>query len=281
MVMPLILTAHIFGMAVTSASLYRFFKAGTCTHLIDHRPWSVMPAITQECASREIEPVRSSVLDLLGIPVDTDLRSDVTEMFDRAFDLFHRTAAPRGISEDITREEFTAIYAGDGKNDPETPLETIYPHADNLALFTVTLGSEVSESITRLFEENDFAFATIFDAVASEGADRLADMVMRGHLEMTDTTDGEAAGTATVRYSPGYCGWYVSGQRALFARLQPERIGVELLESCLMTPSKSISGVIVTGPAEIHRFVPDFMFCADCVTKSCRERIAELDTTGF
>jgi len=281
MVISLILTAHIFSMAVITASLYRFLKVRTFARLINHRPWSVMSAITQECTSQEIEPERSSVLHLLGIPTSADLRSEVTEMFDRAFDLFHRSVEPRGISEVITREEFAVLHAGVGKNDPENPLETIYPLADDLALFTVTLGNEVSENITRLFEENDFAFATILDAVASEGAERLADVMMRGHLAMTGEIDGQVTGAATLHYSPGYCGWHVSGQLALFARLRPERIGVELLESCLMVPSKSVSGVIVTGPAEIHRFVPDFIFCADCVTKSCRDRIAELDTGGF
>ncbi len=140
MVIPLILTAHIFSMAVITASLYRFFKVSTFTRLVDQRPWSVMSAITQECTSQEIEPERTSVLHLLGIPTGTDLRSDVTELFDRAFDLFHRSAEPRGISEVITREEFAVIHAGAGQNDPETPLETIYPQADDLALFAVTLG---------------------------------------------------------------------------------------------------------------------------------------------
>ncbi len=125
------------------------------------------------------------------------------------------------------------------------------------------------------------AFAPIFDAVASEGAERLADVVMRGHLALTEGIDGQMTGTGTLRYSPGYCGWHVSGQPALFARLRPERIGVELMESCLMKPSKSVSGVIVTGPTEIHRFVPDFMFCNDCLTRSCRDRIAELDSGAF
>jgi hypothetical protein len=44
-----------------------------------------------------------------------------------------------------------------------------------------------------------------------------------------------------------------------------------------MKPSKSVSGVIVTGPVAIHRFTPDFGFCADCTTKGCRERIASFD----
>ena len=240
-----------------------------------------MSAITQEYTSQEIEPERSSVRHLLGIPTTADLRSEVTEMFDRAFDLFHRLVEPRGISEVITQEEFAALHVGEGKNDPETPLESIYPQADDLALFAVTLGRDVSENIARLFDENDFAFAIIFDAVASEGAERLAEEVTRGHLAMTEGINDQVTGTATLHYSPGYCGWHVSGQMALFARLRPEQIGIELNESCLMVPSKSVSGVIVTGPAEIHRFVPDFEFCTDCVTRNCRDRIAELDTGGL
>ena len=165
-------------------------------------------------------------------------------------------------------------------NDPEAPVATIYPGADDLALLAVTLGVEVSTTITRLFSENDFAFATVFDAVASGGADFLAEVAMRAHLERSGLAGGEQSDEASLLYSPGYCGWHVSGQRALFHRLKPERIGIELLESCLMQPSKSVSGVIVTGPAEIHRFVPDFAFCADCATKSCRERIASLGHAG-
>jgi hypothetical protein len=236
--------------------------------------------LLHECDSHEIEPDRSSVLDLLGYPDEADLSPEVTDLVERAYELFHRATEARGISEAITRDEFTAIFPGEGMNDPESPVATIYPGADDLALSAVTLGGEVSETITRLFGENDFAFATVFDAVASGGADLLAEVVMRAYLERSGLTGGEESGRASLLYSPGYCGWHVSGQRTLFRRLQPERIGIELLESCLMRPSKSVSGVIVTGAAEIHRFVPDFTFCADCATKSCRERIASLGHPG-
>ena len=50
----------------------------------------------------------------------------------------------------------------------------------------------------------------------------------------------------------------MSGQRALFACLQPEAIGVTLNASCLMDPLKSVSGVLAAGPADIHRFAPGY-----------------------
>ncbi len=239
-----------------------------------------MSALFHECASQEIEPIRLSVLQLLGYPDNAELRPEVEEMFDRAFELFHDSAEPAGITAAISIVDFTGIYPGEGLNTPETPLESIYPGAAELALFAVTLGPDISSQIARLFDEHDFAFATILDAVASEGADRLADLVTRTHLEQTGRVGPGSTGTATLRYSPGYCGWHVSGQRALFAALHPDRIGIELLESCLMQPAKSISGVIVTGPVDIHRFASNYPFCGECATKSCHERIAALDNVA-
>ena len=49
-----------------------------------------------------------------------------------------------------------------------------------------------------------------------------------------------------------------------------------LNDSCLMTPIKSVSGVLVCGPGEIHRFRPDFDFCEDCKTQACGARMASV-----
>jgi hypothetical protein len=68
----------------------------------------------------------------------------------------------------------------------------------------------------------------------------------------------------------------VTGQRALFAFIGAEAIGVTLNESCLMDPLKSVSGVLAAGPADIHRFAPVYAFCADCRTKACVGRIRAL-----
>jgi hypothetical protein len=77
-------------------------------------------------------------------------------------------------------------------------------------------------------------------------------------------------------YSPGYCGWTVRGQKNLFERLGPEQMGVTLNDSCLMTPIKSVSGVLVAGPGEIHSIRPDFAFCDECRTHACGARMASV-----
>jgi hypothetical protein len=76
-----------------------------------------------------------------------------------------------------------------------------------------------------------------------------------------------------LRYSPGYCGWHISGQRKLFDFLKPETIGISLRESHLMEPLKSVSGVVIVGPAGIHAFQDEYPFCERCKTHGCRERI--------
>jgi hypothetical protein len=79
-----------------------------------------------------------------------------------------------------------------------------------------------------------------------------------------------------MRFSPGYCGWHVSGQKKLFAALEPEEIGITLTPSCLMKPLKSISGVIIAGDVDIFQFEDAFAFCGECSTHVCRERLAAL-----
>jgi hypothetical protein len=77
----------------------------------------------------------------------------------------------------------------------------------------------------------------------------------------------------SLRYSPGYCGWHISGQKRLFERLNPAEIGITLNSSFLMQPLKSISGVIVSAERKYHLIKSDYPFCAVCPHRSCRERI--------
>ena len=108
------------------------------------------------------------------------------------------------------------------------------------------------------------------DAAASLAADlaaeQLEEEVARRNPDLT-----------ALRYSPGYCGWHVSGQRALFDELKPGDIGLGLTDSFVMDPVKSVSGVIVVGAPGIHHFKPDFDFCRACTDRTCRERIASLE----
>lgn len=192
----------------------------------------------------------------------------------RALEMAADLLAPAGLWREVTRAEFAAVYAGAGKNAPRTPLAAIYPRAEGIALFAATLGAAVSERMARLFAEREFALAATLDAATSLAAEGAAEAVLARYRDRLEARGALRPGTRLLRYSPGYCGWHLSGQPALFAVLRPERIGLALRESHLMEPLKSVSGVIVGGPEEIHRFNDDFPFCSECRSRSCRARMA-------
>jgi hypothetical protein len=229
-----------------------------------------------QIASREIAPDLESVLSLQGWPAGAPADERIHSIFHKASELLEEEAAPRGLVESVTAEEFRSIYQGAGGNEPETPVGDILPRlprSRRLALFAVTLGPGPNARIARLFDEKDFALASMLDAAASEATDKAGD-VLENHYSKVLQGSGEVDPLwRSLRYSPGYCGWHVSGQRALFDALRPEEIGISLRESSLMEPLKSMTGVIITGPPEIHEFDDSYPFCADCTTHGCRERI--------
>jgi hypothetical protein len=200
--------------------------------------------------------------------------AEVQSIIDRSREVFVDGARPRGLYNSLTKEDFNTIYRGQGDNDEDTPLEHVIDEAVSLALFAVTLGDQISDRISALFDAGELAEGYILDQVASFAADELADIAARRFQACSDRDDLPA-----LPYSPGYCGWHVSGQQALFAHLRPDEIGISLNDSCLMHPIKSVSGVLVLAPVEAHDFSPAFPCCATCTTLDCQERAAILRHT--
>ncbi len=131
-----------------------------------------------------------------------------------------------------------------------------------------------------------FAYAATCGRELADYADGLDDPLSRFALDTMMRKALEAAGGAVrkaivERYalgkfaamSPGsLADWPVEQQRALFALLGDVRsaIGVELTESCLMVPVKSLSGIIF--PTEVR-----FESCQLCPRENCEGRRAPYD----
>ena len=216
----------------------------------------------------EAMPPRGDVLERMGMASAADLSARTSALVESATDEFEQLAEPMGLVDDVSADEFAALYAGEGRNGHETPLEHIYPRADALALFVATLGERVSSRIAELFAVRDMALGFVLDAVASVSADLLTDRLAGRYRERTSRES-----TRVLGYSPGYCGWHISAQRKLFERLRPGEIGISLNDSFLMEPIKSVSGVLVAGSCEVHRFHPEFSCCDVCTTRQCLPRM--------
>jgi len=224
----------------------------------------------------EIAPDAASTTETRAAAPGVEPSEKLVETGEKAYELLGELAEPVGVLADITVDEFAAVYEGEGLNEPATPLADVFPKADGLALFAVTVGAAVSDRITELFDGSEFALGYLLDAAASAAADGAADYVERYYGRRLEEEGTLSRASGILRYSPGYCGWDISGQKVLFEYLKPEEIGITLRGSYLMEPLKSVSGVIVAGPVEIHEFELTYPFCRDCVTKSCRDRIVSI-----
>ena len=229
-----------------------------------------------EFETAEIMPAPDDILRDQGVAEPAAVSDRIMGMLDESVERFERAARPIGIMSELTVEEFRPIFEGAGDNAPDVLLERIYPHADNIALFALTVGEEVSRCIEELFSANEFAQGSMLDSVASLAADAASVVLEARFLEELKARRLASSDHLVLGYSPGYCGWYITGQRKIFEFLNPEQIGITLSESCLMTPLKSITGLLVSAGREIHIFDPSFGYCKTCKHRSCTERLERL-----
>ena len=228
----------------------------------------------------EIIPASKDVLNHQGIPEDAVIPDHIISLFEDAIRVFKEKVNPVAIIKKITVNEFDNIFEGEKKNEDQAPLENIYPRSDNLALFALTIGSEIVDTINDLFNKKDFAPGAMLDSVASMAADKSVEVLesyLYNNLSERNLTKN---GSIVLGYSPGYCGWDLSGQKKLFGYLNPGEIGITLNDSYLMSPLKSVSGVLVHGDKEIHVFESSFTFCSYCKNQTCHDRIEKIYNSG-
>lgn len=224
----------------------------------------------------EISLPRREILRSQGVPDEADLSGNFERIYAEAVELFRVLAEPRGIIDRIELPGFEEVFRGEGLNEKENPVDRIYRKSDCLALFAATLGPVLSGRVTELFDSGNYADGYMLDSVSSCAADKLADLAA-AYLQ-SELTGNEPSDEflRVLPYSPGYCGWHISGQKKLFEVLHPEEIGITLNDSCLMSPVKSVSGVLIGGHREIHEFDNSYSFCSMCTARTCIERMRNL-----
>jgi len=113
-----------------------------------------------------------------------------------------------------------------------------------LAIFTATAGQPIDDWIRGHFDRDDVVSGYLIDALGSEIAEAAADWIERRIIDAA----GARGLQCTNRFSPGYCGWPVDEQQALFSFLPADFCGIALTSTSLMIPMKSVSGVVGIGP---------------------------------
>jgi hypothetical protein len=136
--------------------------------------------------------------------------------------------------------------------------------SEALAVFVATIGPRLEENARALLAGGKLLEGWVLDAVGSLAAEAVADVAQR-EVQVLAAAQGWKA---TNRFSPGYCTWETAGQHALFSLLPAQPAGVTLNDSALMTPLKSVSGVVGIGPAVEYRAYR----CEVCTMTGCPAR---------
>ncbi|MCG3127004.1 MAG: hypothetical protein CHACPFDD_01860 [Phycisphaerae bacterium] len=139
-------------------------------------------------------------------------------------------------------------------------------HSQYVASFVVTVGSALERLARRWLKRGQIVRGMVVDAIASEAAEAAAARCQHDVRAWALARGLEI----TPRYSPGYCGMDVRQQEPLFRLVPAGRIGVRLTPSYLMTPIKSVSGLIGIGsPADV---TPEAYPCSRCDHPHCMQR---------
>jgi hypothetical protein len=133
--------------------------------------------------------------------------------------------------------------------------------------FTATLGPAIDLEIRRLTQNNCLSDAFIIDTMGSVAVEQL---VERFYQLMRSYFINQGKGV-TLRFSPGYCDWPLQEQRKVFRLVKGDLIGVQLTDSCLMTPQKSVSGIFgITKDVESGQ--KPYNPCSICGKLDCSAR---------
>jgi hypothetical protein len=139
-------------------------------------------------------------------------------------------------------------------------------HSVYYALFIVTAGPGPENLARSLMSEGNYLEGYIADLVASALVDSAADQVQEQVRKLVHKQGLKI----TNRYSPGYCSWSVAEQQKLFSLFPAGCCGISLSGSSLMSPVKSISGIVGVGSDVTYREYT----CEICSMKDCKYRKA-------
>ena len=141
-------------------------------------------------------------------------------------------------------------------------LSSLLQGSEFFVIFAATAGISFQNYQDELKKEGDMLKRYVVDTIGSRIAEATGDY-MEKMLEKKITGLKH-----THRFSPGYCGWHLSGQQEIFRLLGEKPCGINLSDVYLMTPIKSISGIIGVGGN-----VKDNIYgCRYCELETCYKR---------
>lgn len=219
----------------------------------------------EEISNLSINISKGQLFENLGGAANSRPSPRSERQMSEAIETIHESANVRGVYKIFpvhTNREFINVNGGSRLQSKK--LSHVLSLCENVAVFVLTLGTEV-DCVIQENGAGHLSYSMVLDAAASiaaeSGAQSMEDLIKK------TLSEGEEA---TMRYSPGYCDWPLKDQGKIFDLLSPDVAGVTLSSECLMSPRKSVSGIIGIGSSEVvkkHRHA-----CSKCNRIDCSYR---------
>ena len=145
-------------------------------------------------------------------------------------------------------------------------IRKVIEKSEKVVLIAATLGIYVDKLI-RKWQITDMAQAVVIDSMASVAIEQFMDKI---ELELSKRYSGYYF---TNRFSPGYGDYPLEKQKEIIKLLNTEKkLGLNLTESLMLNPTKSVTAVIGMGKEEIKEKSSCTSKCSRCKNKNCPYR---------
>ena len=199
----------------------------------------------------------------IGYAVDSKPSARMVSLVNEYIANAHQFIAPSFsyVVRDIELVHGSTVLLEDGVIFESEVIARLLEKADKVAVLTLTIGNYLEDTAAQLAQGGLVLQSAVLDAIGSDATERLADSV---ESQISEVAHNQGL-TISRRFSPGYCDWDVSQQRMVFKTMKGDCAGIQLTNSCLMLPRKSISGIIGIGPSEVEDYNP----CKTCDKNDC------------
>ena len=212
----------------------------------------------------KIKPQKKSILKLLGVE-SNNCDEHTSNVVDLCLKESSSLVEPKGgfsiYSIDEIKRKEGILKINNSSFDIHKIISNQLKNTKYIAVFLVTIGSNVEQLSKSEMQKGNMLEGYIYDLIGSEAAEETAEYVHRSISEIAL----EEGYKITNRFSPGYCNWDIIEQFKLFELFDSETFGIKLTDSALMSPIKSVSGIV--GIGENATFRP--YTCNMCSDENC------------
>lgn len=157
---------------------------------------------------------------------------------DEALSIIHLKGAVLRVS--IHIEEESRVILPDNRHFESRKLAGFLEHCREIILMGATTGSDIMNAIQEDMSGRNMLRGVVFDATASEMADGALDWLM---TYFNRSVRRENKKLRQKRFSAGYGDFSLENQKAIHSLLHLDRLGVDITDSCMLIPEKSVTAI--------------------------------------